>query len=122
MKLDSNMWLLQYEIYEYRKSFLKRKNINGYKKNIKGTPNNLDKLLNCFDRKINKKEIFKSELKAKYLEGLNEIFGDYYHHNRHDKLTKKDAYNNYCAEQYIKGYNPICFDSFKKIGLTWFYK
>ncbi len=68
---------LGYALYNYRKWFLKRKNINSYKKTNKNTPENLDKLLNSFDRKIKNIAIFTDEVKKEYYKGLKKTIQSY---------------------------------------------
>jgi len=119
MKLDYS--ILAIDLMNYRKSFLKRKNINRYTKQKKGTPIIIDKLINTFDRKIKGISIFTNDIKKEYTKGLNIIFAKFYEENRLPKPSKRDAYINYLAENYIlygKGYKSISFDEFVKRGLS----
>ena len=119
MKLDYS--ILAIDLMNYRKSFLKRKNINRYTKQKKGTPIIIDKLINSFDRKIKGINIFTNDIKKEYIKGLNIIFAKFYEENRLPKPSKRDAYINYLAENYIlygKGYKSISFDEFVKRGLS----
>lgn len=119
MKSDYN--LLAIELNEYRKSFLKRKNINRYSKQLKGTPIIIDKLINSFDRKIKGIPIFTNEVKREYFIGLNKIFTSFYEENSLPKPSKKDAYINYLATNYCiygKKYDSLSFAEFKKRGMS----
>lgn len=92
--------LLHYELQEYRRNFLKRKNINGWKPNIDGTPVIVDKLLNSFNRKIKGIPMFTDEVKREYFEGLSKIFANYYDELKFNNLSRKDAYIAYLARHY----------------------
>lgn len=119
MKLDYD--LLAIDLMNYRKSFLKRKNINRYSKQVKGTPIIIEKLINSFDRKIKGISIFSNEVKQEYFIGLREIFATFYEENRLPNPSKKDAYINYLAENYClygKKYKSISFNEFVKRGLS----
>jgi len=99
--LDYNIYELKRNIQNLRNSFLKRKLINDYKTNGKGTPEIIDKILNSFDRKIKSKPIFKQDIKEEYFKRLNEIFFDYYKTLNEPKQSKKDLYLNYVSDMYI---------------------
>jgi hypothetical protein len=119
MKLDCE--LLAIDLSNYRRSFLKRKNINRYVKQSKGTPIILDKLMNAFDRKIKGIPIFTEDVKKEYFEGLKKIYSNYYEEIRLPKPSRKDAYISYLAENYClygKKYKTIQFDEFVKRGLS----
>ena len=92
--------LLYYELNNYRSSFLKRKNINGWKRNINGTPEIVDKLLNSFNRKIKGIPMFTDEVKREYFEGLSKIFANYYDELKFNNLSRKDAYYKYLASNF----------------------
>ena len=112
-----NVGTLGYEVHNYRKNFLKRKNINSYKKCKKGTPVIIDKMINAFDRKICNKKIFTDDIKQKYLDGLNEIFESYYYHLKYSQVSRKSAYRQYCADVYCHNLGrPMCYESFMKTG------
>ena len=111
-------------VQEYRKYFLKRKNINCYKPN-KNTPILLDKLLNTFDRKIKGIPIFKDDIKKEYLKGVQDVFNQYYDTTFEPKKSRKQAYYEYEAEIYCiyKGQvKAKTFKEFKKSGLFKYYK
>lgn len=121
-KLDYD--LLVIDLNNYRESFLKRKNINRYSKQLKGTPIIIDKLINSFDRKIKGIPIFTNEVKREYFIGLNKIFTSFYEENSLPKLSKKDAYIRYLATNYdIYGKTKykslsLSFAEFKKHGMS----
>jgi len=98
MKLDCES--LCYDLNYYRRSFLKRKNINGWRKNITGTPIIIDKLLNSFDRKIKGIPLFTEDVKIEYFKGLNDIFEKYYNEMKYNNFSRKDCYYSYLAENY----------------------
>ena len=119
MKLDYE--ILTIDLINYRKSFLKKKNINRYSKQIKGTPIVIDKLINSFDRKIKGISIFSNDIKSEYFIGLNKIFSSFYDEDRLPKPSKKDAYINYLAENYClygKKYKSISYYEFVKRGMS----
>ena len=119
MKLDYE--ILALDLSNYRKSFLKRKNINRYSKQIKGTPIVIDKLINSFDRKIKGIPIFSNDTKQEYFKGLNKIFSLFYYENRLPKPSKKDAYINYLAESYClygKNYKSMSYKEFVSRGMS----
>lgn len=93
---------INFEVQKYREDFLKRKNINGYKKTSKNTPLLLDKIINKFDRQIKGIPIFLPDVKKEYLTGLERIFGYYYIERIQPKASRKEAYISYLAENYIK--------------------
>lgn len=112
----------------YRKSFLKRKNINGYKKLPNGTPIIIDKLINSFDRKIKSKKLFKDDVKIEYLKGVQLFFNSYYEAMSYPKESKKDSHSNYIVANFrVKGRGRqrknnmdelMTFKEFKKSGLV----
>ena len=118
--------MLSLILNNYRRSFLKRKFINNYKKNVNGTPTNIDKLINCFERKIKGIEIFNDSTKKLYFEGLNKIYSDYYDEMKFNKISKKELYFIYLSENYKvtgRGKNKhnnrlelMTFEQFKKSG------
>lgn len=119
MKLDYE--ILAIDLMNYRRSFLKRKNINKYSKQIKGTPIIIDKLINSFERKIKGVSIFSNEIKQEYFIGLNKIFASFYEESRFPKPSKKDAYINYLAECYClfgRKHKPISYNEFVKRGMS----
>jgi hypothetical protein len=91
---------------EHRKSFLKRMNVQGYKKQAKGTPVILDKIINSFDRKIRQKFIFNSEIRKQYFSELKKIYERHYCEVRAMQFNRSSAYISYKADFYIK-YNEI---------------
>ena len=98
--MKSDCRLLHYELSDYRRSFLKRKNINHWKKNIDGTPESLDKLLNSFNRKIKSIPLFTDDVKVQYFEGLNKIFEKHYEELKFNNASRKDAYYKYCGQNF----------------------
>jgi hypothetical protein len=125
MKQDCDLFFsINYSVQEYRKNFLKRKNINGYKKTHKNTPILLDKLINAFDRKIHEAPILKNEVKIDYFKGLNNIFNQYYTETFQPRMSKQYAYHEYVATNYClygkKTYKSITltFKEFVKSGLV----
>jgi len=98
--MKSDCKLLCYELNNYRSSFLKRKNINRWKRNINGTPEIVDKLLNSFNRKIKGIPMFTDEVKREYFEGLSKIFANYYDELKFNNLSRKDAYYIYLASNF----------------------
>ena len=98
--MKSDCELLCYELNNYRSSFLKRKNINRWKRNINGTPEIVDKLLNSFNRKIKGIPMFTDEVKREYFEGLSKIFANYYDELKFNNLSRKDAYYTYLASNF----------------------
>jgi hypothetical protein len=114
MKLDCD--ILAMYLREHRKKFLLRKNINDYKSYKKDTPLKLQKILNSFDRKINNKFIFNDEIKKQYYNILNDFFEIYYNNIRFNRLSKKECYIQYQAEQYCNGYNPFSYETFISKG------
>jgi len=98
--MKSDCELLCYELNNYRRSFLKRKNINRWKRNINGTPEIVDKLLNSFNRKIKGIPMFTDEVKREYFEGLSKIFANYYDELKFNNLSRKDAYYTYLASNF----------------------
>ena len=120
-----NVGTLGYELHQYRKNFLKRKNINCYKKTHKETPILLDKLINKFDRKIKGLPIFTDEVKYEYFKGLQNIFNLYYDETFNPKLSRRCAYYNYLAENYClygKNYKSKSFKEFVSSGLAKYYR
>lgn len=129
MKSDYSFYgSINFRVQEYRKQFLKRKNINGYKKNNKGTPIVIDKLINAFERKIKGKKIFTDAVKKEYFKGLKIVFAKYYDETFQPKISRKDSYINYLAEQYIiygkKTYKhkSISFKEFISSGMSKHYR
>ena len=98
--MKSDCELLYYQLHNYRRAFLKRKNINGWKRNINGTPEIVDKLLNSFDRKIKVIPLFTDDVKREYFEGLSKIFANHYDELKFNNLSRKDAYNIYRASNF----------------------
>jgi len=98
--MKSDCKLLSYELHNYRRAFLKRKNINRWKRNINGTPEIVDKLLNSFNRKIKGIPMFTDEVKREYFEGLSKIFANYYDELKFNNLSRKDAYYTYLASNF----------------------
>lgn len=119
---------INYDVQKYRKDFLKRKNINKYKKVGKGTPVVIDKLLNSFDRKIKGIEIFTEDVKKQYFDGLNEIFDAYYWDTFQPNIPKCYHYSDYIADMYFvygkKNYKDNClsFKEFVRSGNLAYYK
>lgn len=99
--MKSDCKLLYYDLHNYRRTFLKRKNINCWKKNINGTPVIIDKLLNSFNRKIKGIPLFTDDVKSEYFEGLRKIFANHYDELKFNNLSRKDAYYNYLASNFI---------------------
>ena len=95
--MKSDCKLLCYDLNDYRRSFLKRKNINGWRKNINGTPIIIDKLLNSFDRKIKGLPLFSEDVKIEYFKGLNDIFEKHYNEMKYKNISRKDCYYKYIA-------------------------
>jgi hypothetical protein len=126
MKSECNFYSsINYEVQEYRKSFLKRKNVSNYKKSKKNTPVVIDKLFNSFDRKIKGISIFTDEVKKEYFKGLKCIFESYYNETFEPKNSRRYAYTNYLAENYIifgKNYKSKTYKEFIKSGLANKYK
>jgi hypothetical protein len=87
-------------LHHYRKNWLQRKNINGYKKSPKGTPLLLDKIINQFDRKIKGRSIFTDDVKSEYYKGIQEIMNEFYDNTFDPKPSRKDAYMEYAYEEY----------------------
>ncbi len=120
--------MLDFNVRTYRQSFIKRKNINRYKKTSKGTPIIIDKLLNSFDRKIKGQPIFTDDIRAEYLKGLECIFNLYYKETSKPKPTKKHYYTSYLADMYIvfgsKCYREksLPFKEFVSTGMLAHYK
>ena len=99
--MKSDCKLLYYDLDDYRRSFLKRKNINGWRKNITGTPIIIDKVLNSFDRKIKGIPLFPEDVKIEYFKGLNDIFEKYYNEMKYNNIIQElDCYYNYLAEHF----------------------
>ena len=98
--MKSDCKLLYYQLHNYRRAFLKRKNINGWKRNINGTPEIVDKLLNSFDRKIKGIPLFTDDVKREYFEGLSKIFANHYDELKFNNLSRKDAYHKYIASNF----------------------
>ena len=92
---------LKISLNNYRKWFLKRKNINGYKKLPKGTPKEIDRLINSFDRKIDGKSIFTDEVKKEYFNGISIIYNKFYELSFEPKLSWKDKQAQKKADYYI---------------------
>jgi hypothetical protein len=113
-KTDSN---LRNCLHAYRRHFLKRKNINQYKRQKKGTHKVISNLINAFDRKINKVPIFTDEIKKEYLKGINTIFANYY--DLDFEYLPMHWYYTYCADQWLcyRNTNPISFKKFKEQGI-----
>jgi len=116
------------DVQNYRKNFLKRKNINNYKKVSKGTPVVIDKILNSFDRKIKGINIFTEDVKKQYFDGLNDIFDDYYWDTFQPRFPKAFHYNAYLADMYcvygVKSYkqHSLTFKEFVMTGKLAYYK
>lgn len=121
---ETDNWMLRYNLDNYRRRFLKRKNINGHISHKKGTPEIISKLLNAFDRKIKGISIFNDNVKAKYFAGLQEIFTEHYISANINRKSRKEAYISYWAEQHIKhGRKQInehvkTFKEFVKAGMA----
>ena len=106
---------------DYRKSFLKRKNINQYRIQKKGTPKVISNLINAFDRKINNLPIFTDEIKKEYLKGINTIFANFYS-MKDEYLSRKQFFNKYAAEMYYKHRSYKLTLSFKEFKSQGYYK
>ena len=115
-----NLKFLYWSLIEYRKSFLKRKNINQYRRQKKGTPKLISNMINSFDRKINNVPIFTDEIKKEYLKGINIIFKNYYI-MKDLYLSRKDYYKIYVAEHYCMYKNLKCI-TFQEFKLQGYYK
>jgi hypothetical protein len=119
---------INYDVQKYRKNFLKRKNINKYKKVSKGTPLVIDKLLNCFDRKIKGIEIFTEDVKRQYFEGLEVYFDAYYWDTFQPRFSKTYHYNAYIIDMMsVYGYYnyknyALTFKEFVRSGMLAYYK
>jgi hypothetical protein len=124
MKLDCDYKDLKYLYWclkEYRYKFLKRQNINQYRRQKKGTPKQISNLINAFDRKINNLPIFTDEIKKEYLKGINTIFANFYS-MKDEYLSRKDYYSDFWAEQYCVFKNPKYIISFKEFKEQGYYK
>ena len=131
---DYNINKLKRAIHNLRLSFLKRKNINNWKRLPKETPECLSKIINSFERKINNLEIFDSKTKKLYFQKLNELYEEYYEGEKENKCSKIYAYANYYATNYcpLKKHTKkqveelkkriLTFKEFKKSGLVNKYK
>ena len=120
-----NIGTLSFQLHEFRKRFLKRKNVNGYKKTNKNTPIIIDKLINSFDRKIKNMPIFTNNVKDEYFVQLKGIFNDHYSDTFEPKKSKKDCYMEYLADNYIKykkNYKSKTYKEFISSGLLKNYK
>ena len=108
---------LRYSLNNYRRAFLKRQNINQYKRQKKGTPKVISNLINAFDRKINNVPIFTDKLKKEYFNGINKIFANYY--DLEYVYLPMLCYYQYCADQWLcyKKTNHISFKEFKAQGI-----
>jgi len=118
--LDCNDYgTINFEVREYRKNFLKRKNINGYKKTHKHSPKLIDKMLNALDRRINGLPLFTDEVKQKYFKGLNAIYIKHYTESFNPQTSRKDCYINYLADYYCKfgNHSTLTFKEFKQRGM-----
>lgn len=126
MKSDCNFYIsINFNVQKYRKQFLKRKNINGYKKTHKQTPILLDKLINTFNRKIKTLPMFTDKVKAEYFNGLQNVFNLYYDETFEPKLSRRGAYYRYLAENYClygKKYVSKSFKEFVSSGLSQHYR
>lgn len=115
-------------LHEYRKNFLKRKNISGYKKSPNGTPILIDKIINQFDRKIKGRLIFTDDVKKEYFKGIQSIINEFFDETFQPKISRKDAYIKYMADNYCKfGKNKYLsftksFQDFVKSGMANKYK
>jgi hypothetical protein len=113
---------LYWSLKEYRYKFIKkRQNINQYRRQKKGTPKVIIKMINAFDRKINNVPIFTDEIKKEYLKGINTIFANYYS-MQDEYLSRKDYYGMFWAEQYCVFKNPRYIISFKEFKEQGYYK
>lgn len=104
---------------QYRQWFLKRKNINGYKKCKKGTPEDLDKLFNAFDRKISGLNLFTNQVAIEYFEGLSIIHSHYYGLSNENRPSRRDAYRNFkLTHENVLGelWRPPSFQEFINSG------
>lgn len=117
--------LLWYDLLNYRLKWVGRKTkINGYNKSVhKETPRYLKAAFASFERKIKGKPFFINDnVKNEYLSGIHRIYENYYNDKSTvQKLSKKDKYIMYLAENYIlygSGYKSISFDEFVKRGLS----
>lgn len=114
-----NVGSLGYNLHKYRLHFLKRKNIQKYKKSKKGTPIVIDKMINSFDRKIQGITIFSEEVKNEYFKGINEIMSNYYLETFLPKKSKYEKYISFLADQYFlygKDFEKISFKQYKLNG------
>lgn len=123
--LDCSYMSISEALRTHRHIYLKRKNINKYKKSNNGTPVMLDKLFNSFDRKIKGIEIFNKDVKYQYFKELNDIFNFYYEESFKPKISKREAYIHYKATNYLvfkkHGYS-ISYKEFVKSGMAANYK
>jgi hypothetical protein len=120
-----NVGTLGFQLHQFRKGFLKRKNVNGYKKTNKNTPIIIDKLINSFDRKIKNISIFTDNVKDEYFERIKHIFDEHYNDTFEPKKSKKTCYFEYLADNYMlykKNYKSKTFKEFKSSGLLKNYK
>jgi len=117
--------MLDFNVRTYRQYFLKRKNINRYKKTSKGTPIIIDKLLNSFDRKIKSQPIFTDDVRAEYFKGLQKLFNDYYDDTFQPRLPKWFHYSSYQADMYVifgKWDKAKTYKEFVSTGMLAYYK
>ncbi|OPZ54104.1 MAG: hypothetical protein BWY90_00308 [Deltaproteobacteria bacterium ADurb.BinA014] len=69
--------------------------------------------------------IFTEEVKSEYFKGLQIIFNSYYDETFQPKLSKKDAYYKYLAENYCmygKKYKSKTFKEFVRSGMLQYYR
>ena len=116
VRSKTDFWL-RHCLTSYRRAFLKRQNINQYKRQKKGTPKVISNLINDFYRNINNVQIFTDKLKKEYLKGINTIYDNYY--DLEFVYLPMHCYYKYCADQWLcyKNSKPLSYKEYKAQGI-----
>jgi hypothetical protein len=113
---------LSYELKCYRRN-IHRYKINSWITNIKGTPIEIDKLLNSMKRKILGVPLLKPDYQKEYLDGIRNIYSEYYDKQKYPNISRRYLYAEYLTDIYIlhkKEWNKhkMSYKEFKRSGLV----
>jgi hypothetical protein len=102
-RLYINDYDISYSLKEYRKRYLSNKVCkNIIFKAPKHTPIIIEKIINCFERKIKNKTLLKDVFLEDYKVGINEIWKQYHDfYCKHQRKSKKEKRIDMLASEYI---------------------